>query len=457
MNAKLLDLAHGEASLDLLDPSPNFAADEPYLESRRELGTSELLTFQAHEFGALTAAGMMQISGRLTPELVRRALDWLQDDHAILRAHIVKKGLAFRAGPPFVYRRVFFETEGTTRIPLRSIIDPDPGAGLRLLQEELRHPIPSKGRNPRMRVTLVRPSEDADTAQLITCSDHTISDVQSAMGSLDQLLKFFADPDGVKRPRGRQAPLPPALEAVLPPKSNRGGAYEPLIRLPVARLKKTAVGSAVATRTLAIDATETLKAQARARRTTIHGAVAAAIFQAIHEQFGLTELTCLSSVDLRRLCKPAIPSHIYGCYVDLLRTRHRIDAPFWSIAKDVAGKLLTSLARDHATASMLRWPTWTQVFTETLPLIANRFRADGLVLTTGGEVELGRKYGAFTLEGMTGMVSQEVLGAGFFGIALERGGAMEIMLCYAPHCMAMADAEAVAERTAEILSDLPKE
>jgi hypothetical protein len=457
VNAKLLELAVGESSFDLRDPSRKSRAEGPNLESRRELGTSELLTFQAHAFGALTAAGMMQISGRLTPELVRRALDWLQDEHPILRAHIVKKGVGFMPAPPFVYRRVFFETEGTERIPLRSIIDPDPQAGLRLLQEELRHPIPSSGRNPRMRAILVRPSEDADTAQLITCSDHTIADVQSAMRSHDQLLRFFADPDGIARPSGRQAPLPPALESVLPPKSNRSGAYEPLIRLPVARFPKSDVGSAVATRTLELAATQTLKADARAHRTTVHGVVAAAILHAIHTHFGLDEMSCLSSVDLRRLCKPAIPAEIYGCYVDLLRTRHRIDAPFWTLARDVSGKLLTALARDHASASVLKWPTWPMILTETLPLLANRLRADGLVLTTGGEVELGRKYGAFTLEGTTGMVSQEVVGAGFFGIAIERGGVMEIMLCYAPHCLAKADAEAVADLVAATLSNLPAE
>jgi hypothetical protein len=277
------------------------------------------------------------------------------------------------------------------------------------------------------------------------------------MRAHDELLRFFADPDNIPPPRGRQAPLPPALESVLPPKSNRGGAYEPLIRLPVARLPKSHVGSAVATRTLESAATQTLKAEARAHRTTVHGVVAAAILRAIHTHFSIDEMTCLSSVDLRRLCKPAIPAELFGCYVDLLRTRHRIDAPFWAVARDVSGKLLTALARDHANASVLKWATWPMILRETLPLLANRLRADGLVLTTGGEVELGREYGAFTLEGTTGMVSQEVIGAGFFGIAIERGGAMEIMLCYAPHCLAKADAEAVADLVAATLSALPPE
>jgi hypothetical protein len=457
MNAKILEPASGESTRERYRAGGAAQRTPARLESRRELGTSELLTFQAHEFGALTAGGMMQISGRLTPELVRRALDWLQDEHPILRAHVVKKGWGFTGSPPYLFRRVFFETAGTERIPLRSIIDPDPGAGRRMLQEELRHPIPSSGRVPRMRATLVRPSEDADTAQLITFSDHTIADVQSAMRSLDQLLRFFANPDAVPPPRGRQAPLPPALESVLPPKTDRGSPYEPLIRLPVARRPKSAIGSAVATRTLERDATETLKAQARAHRTTVHGVVAAAIFTAIHRHFGLREMSCLSSVDLRRLCKPRVPPEVYGCYVDLLRTRHRIDAPFWTIARDVANKLLTALARDHASASVLKRPTWRMILTETLPLLTNRLRADGLVLTTSGEVELGRRYGDFTLEDMTGMVSQEVMGAGFFGIAIERGGALEFMLCYAPHCLAPADAEAVADLTAAVLSHLPTE
>jgi hypothetical protein len=99
----------------------------------------------------------------------------------------------------------------------------------------------------------------------------------------------------------------------------------------------------------------------------------------------------------------------------------------------------------------LRLPTWTMLKAELVPLIRSGFRADGLVMTTAGEVNLGRSYGDIVLEDMSGMISQEVVGAGFFGYALERQGALEITLCYATHCLSAASAAAVADTAAASL------
>ena len=414
------------------------------VEDERELGAAESLTNQAHLFGALMAGGLLKIKGRLTPDLVRRGLDWLQDEHPILRAHLVRKGVKLSASLPFIQPRLSFDTHGTARIPLRSVIDPDPGAGARVFQEELREAIPI-GPLPRIKAALVRPSENADTAELITCVDHTIADAQSAMYSIGQLLEFFADPDGAPPPRGLQSRLPPSLDSVLPEKSDSGRPYEPMIRLPIANLPKTGVGTAAERRIFGRNVTEVVKAQAKAHRTTVHGLVTAAILKGIHARFGMPEMTVLSSVDLRRQCRPPIAAETYGCFIDVVRTRHRIDAPLWTLAQDVAFGLITTLARDHKSASALRAPDWQMLKGELIPLIRNRFRGDGLVITTAGEINLKRDYGPFTLEDMTGLISQEVIGAGFFGMIMEREGALEVALCYAPHCLAQADAVAVAD------------
>src|SRR3954469_10535691 len=111
------------------------SADAPR-EDRPELGTAEGLTSQAHLYGALMAGGLLKISGRLTPELVRRGLDWLQAEHPILRAHLVRKGIKIATRPFQIKPRALFDTRGTSPIPLRSIIDAGPGAGWRVFQEE---------------------------------------------------------------------------------------------------------------------------------------------------------------------------------------------------------------------------------------------------------------------------------------------------------------------------------
>lgn len=435
-------------------PTPPDAA-HGRLEDARELGTSEWLTFQAHQFGALLAGGILRISGApLSPELVQRGLDWLQDEHPILRAHAVRRGLGFTKSPPYVYRRVFFETRGTLPISFRSIIDPDPAAGARILQEELLRPIPV-GPLPRMRVVLVRPSETAHTAELICCVDHTIADALSGMMAMRQLLEFFADPEGVRPPRGRQSRLTPDVDTLLPKRGSGGRPYEPIMRLPVARFRGVAVQSAIERRSFSKAETDLIKSQLSAHRTTLHGLVAAAILGGIHHQFGLTEMTCLSSVDLRKQCRPPVPTDTFGCFIDLLRTRHRIDQPLWALSRDVAFKLITALARDHAGASVMKRPTWKLLWTETLPMLKNRLRGDGLILTTAGEIDLGMKFGPYTLEDMTGLVAQGKVGAGVFGMVVERLGELEVSLCYAPHCMATGDAAAIADHAAASLRNLP--
>lgn len=434
----------------LASPSPA----EDRLEDARELGPAEALTNQAHLLGALMAGGLLKISGPLTPELVRRGLDWLQDEHPILRAHVVRKGLSFSTSLPYVQPRAYFVTKGTEPIPLRLAIDPDPAAGDRVLQEELRKPIPV-GPLPRMKAALVRPSEHAEIAQLIFCVDHTIADVQSAMHSIGQLLEFFADPDSAPPPRGRQSRLPPALDTLLPPKTDSGRPYEPMIRLPATKSPKTGIGTAVDRRRFSKAETGAIKSQVRSHRTTIHGLVSAAVLKGIHERFGLPEMTVLSSVDLRRQCRPAVPRETYGCYIDVLRTRHRIDQPLWALSQDVAFGLITALARDHQSASALSPPSWAMLRAELVPMIRTGFRGDGLVITTAGEINLRTEYGPFRLEDMTGMIAQETMGAGFFCMVMEREGALEVSLCHAPHCLPKGDAAAVADGVDQTLRNLP--
>jgi hypothetical protein len=185
----------------------------------------------------------------------------------------------------------------------------------------------------------------------------------------------------------------------------------------------------------------------------LHGWLTGAVLKAIHERFCLDEMTCLSSVDLRRLAKPTPPDDTFACYVDLLRTRHRIDVPFPSLARDVSFKLIGALARDRASASVIKVPSWKALASEAIPLVANRFRADGLVMTTAGDSKLARNSGPFILEDMMPMVSQTRAGGGLFCIALERDQELELNFCYAADCLSVDDANALADRSVGILRE----
>ena len=109
-------------------------ADDRAAEAR-DLSDGERLLHMIHSVGGLIATTTMHVRGPLTEALLRRALDWLQRRHGILRAHIRWRGYGFSRKFPNIHRRLVFETEGTTGIPLTMTRD------WRELRRQLRTPI----------------------------------------------------------------------------------------------------------------------------------------------------------------------------------------------------------------------------------------------------------------------------------------------------------------------------
>src|SRR5262245_30570337 len=119
----------------------------------RPLGEQERLFHQLHQIGALVASGAMHVHGPLTPELVRKAYNWLQRQHPILNAHIRYEGFGRMSIPPFFYPIPWFDTRGTTEMPIKVVTDPNPDAWKAILAAENKKPIRS-GKHPRQRMTI---------------------------------------------------------------------------------------------------------------------------------------------------------------------------------------------------------------------------------------------------------------------------------------------------------------
>lgn len=416
----------------------------------RPLGEQERLLNYLHAYGGLIVLQVLHVRGRLDPAQVRAALAWLQTQHPILRAHIRKGELVFRRLPPFVYRQPYFDTEGTTEVPLYVVEDRDPEAWRRVLARELRTPIKT-GKTPRIRVTLVRQAADDDLTHIVICADHSTLDAQSGNMLSRQLLEYLADPRlaGAKTPVHET--LPPPLESGLPKKSHGGGKYQPALRLPKLNVPEPKRETRVLTYHLGANATAELKAAIKTNRTTLHGAVTAAFLTAMRQLHGVAAMTTLTTVDLRRLMKPSLPQETYGCYIDILRTRHDIADDFWATARDVSFRLITTLAKDQEAASIMKLPEWEVYNKEAWPTITHNRRIDGLAVTTAGESGLERHYGAYTLEDVTMAVSLDMFGPSLFAIASERLGGIDFSTGYAADAMSDADAAALNNRSIAIL------
>ena len=414
----------------------------------RKLGEQERILHYMHPYGGLMPLQVLHIRGALDGDLVARGLDWLQRQHPMLRAHVRYGGLVFLKKPPFVYRQPYFETEGTTKIPLRILDAPWED----VLTDEMSKPMPST-RSPRLRVTLVRDRADPEMNHLIFCGDHATMDAYTAHLISRQLLEYFADPAVMELKFQVNDRLPPPLEAGFPKKPDSGmKGYEPALRLPRQHVPGAKRATRVIARRLDAAATDALKAAAKANRTTLHGAVTGAFLLAMHQHYGIDRMTCVSSVDLRRLLRPPLPPETYGCYIDVLRTRHDLGPDLWPIARDVSFKLVTALAKDHEAASLLKLPGWEALAAEIWPTMTHNRRIDGLGITTAGDSGLGYRFGNHTLEGVTMGVGIDFVGPSILVLGAERLGALDVTVSYATGALPAADATELVDLALAVLT-----
>lgn len=417
----------------------------------RRLGEQERLLNYLHAYGGLIALQVLHLRGqRLEALQVKQALAWLQDQHPILRAHVRSGEWVFRGVPPFAYRHPYFETAGTTEVPFRLIDNEDPEFWRTILAKELRTPI-RRGKTPRLRVTLVR-QKDAGRCQIIICADHATLDAQSGNMLSRQLLEYLADPEAARARKPIHQTLPPPLESGLPVNAREAGkGYEPALRLPKLKVPKPRRETRVVSIHLPADAAATLAATIKSNRTTLHGAVTGAFLMAMHERYGVASMTTLTTVDLRRLMRPALPQETYGCYIDILRTRHDITDDLWTNARDVSFRLIGALAKDRAAASVMKLPGWEVYARETWPTLTHKRRIDGLAVTTAGDSGLKNQYGPYTLEDVTMAVSLDMFGPSIFVIASERLGGIDFSTGYAADAMSDEDARALSDRAIALL------
>ncbi|MEO7221242.1 MAG: hypothetical protein ABIY37_02110 [Devosia sp.] len=419
--------------------------------SSRELGEQERLLNYLHRFGGLIVLSVLHIRGRLDRTLLQDALDWIQDQHPILRAHITYGRIVFRSLPPFAYRHPSFVTQGTTKIPLSVVENPNPHLWRQILARELRSPI-RRGANPRLRVTLVRTSGDAELSHVIVCADHAIIDAHSANMLSRQLLEYLADPEEARRRVPPHSALPPPLEALLPTKTDSGTrGYEPAIRLPKRPNPNARMETRILSRRLDPEEADRLRVAIKTNRTTLHGAITAAFLLAIRQRYGLEAMSVLTTIDLRRLMKPTLPEGTYGCYIDIVRTTNPIGTDFWKTASEVSFRLIATLARDQGPASILKLFDWEVYRKEIRGMTIQNRRIDGLAVTTAGESGLRSRYGAYELEDVTMAVSLDFFGPSLFVIATERDGGIDLSIGYSASAISDEEVSGLTDSAASLL------
>ena len=418
----------------------------------RPVGEQERIFHYLHEMGGLVPTGCTHIRGPLTPDLLQRGFNWLQRQHPIFNSHIRYEGRAWRSVPPFIYPIPWFDTRGTLPVPIRVVTDPDPEAWRKIQADEAKIPI-GKGKQPRIRIVLVRTHEGADLHHMVLTMDHAIADAQAGSMLFDQLFKYLADPEAMEKLPIAQIGLPPSLEEGLPRKPDSGTKpYQPAIRFPKTDVPNPVKASLSVERRIGANVAEQLRGQLRAHRTTMHGAIGAAFLMATREKFALDEMTILSTVELRRMMKPPLPITAFGCYIDILRTHHDITRDFWAMAADLSFKLISTIARDQESASIMKLATWEMIRKEAIPTMTHRRRLDGIAITTAGESYGVQNYGAFTIEPGSGGVTIDMFGPSLFIVTIETEGAIDLRVGYPGDALSTEDAVDLTDRAVAALT-----
>lgn len=378
----------------------------------------EILNRCAGSFNILTIS---RIKGYLNEDIVSIALNLLQKRHPRLKSRITGTldNLCF--------------ADGTEKIPLRVVEQQHSEQYLEVIVEELNKPIESdKGL---ARLVLINSSEN--TSYLLTILHHAISDALSTVQLHSEILTYCNKiAAGQIEDNIQELPPLPNIQKLFP-KSMQGnlGLIKTILSLVKFKFKRVdncpqtmsfekcvpieSRSTGMVYRKLNKDATTQLVTVCRNEKTTVQGALCAALLFAAARiiRDGNKEnlfLSCHSSIDLRRRFEPQVNHENLGILALGFTSLHNVDinTPFWDLARDVKHQLEVGLKSEDIFSSVLISRKIYESF------LSRPYEAPVTVAVTNiGRVDIKNDYGLFKLEEISFVSSQAVFG-GFFGAAV---------------------------------------
>jgi Condensation domain len=376
---------------------------EPAHKASRSLGALEHLFWLLDQNRPVHFAVTALISGKTSPRDWRRALDRLQERHPILSACIDGKP----GGIPS-FRRV-----DNAPIPLRIVEDEPELRWESEAGEELATRFkPSEA--PLIRAVLIQGA--SDEAAFILIAHHSIADGLSLAYAMRDTLDAIA---------GRcLEPLPslPAQDDIMDVSGSPADGREPsqaqALKPAVYRPNDDARPTVKGLR-LSQDLTSNLRDRARRERTTVHGALCAALVLASREVFTEwrdTPLRIMSPINVRPLIDVG-----ESCGVFVSATTSLFDGEakdFWDLARDARNNIVANQTREYIAAglSAFRQVVGTGAEVATAAEFAAQVFANEIMVTNLGSLSFDQRFGPVTLKALfgpavlTGFEGQQTIG-----------------------------------------------
>ncbi len=388
-----------------------------------------------------------QIEGTLTPDILQQALNLVQKRHPMLQVHIVDL-------PDGTY----FQSVGTLKIPLRFIDKQHEYQWLNIAESEL-HQKFSALCEPLCRVTFLRSSTSNGISEIIATFHHAITDGMSCMCFIHDLLSYCQQiADGEHISEVATMELLPPLENLLASSLTHQNKVEetpekthkeiPIPKLIIeGEVPPSQRRTRLVTRILSPEMTLKLKERYKQEKTTIHGALCAAMLLGT-AKIAFTDtphsLSCGSSVNVRKFCEPEVNDEYIGDFALVVTEHHTLDQTtnFWDLARECKSKISYSISRGFPIQDKLR-----NLDKDLIIKISEEQngRNEALHISNLGQTKFLNEYGIFKMKSLYFVPGVHLMGACLWlGVVTFH----EQVFCSFAHVVPV-----VSAKTAELLAD----
>lgn len=374
----------------------------------------EVLNRRASSSNVIT---ICRITGPLSEQIIRQALDLIQCRHPRLNSRIVGE-----------LDSLYFQS-GAMRIPLHVVEKQHNEQWQEVVLQELNQKIESD--KCLMRAVVVCIKSEKNVSHLLTTIHHAISDRSSSNRLHSEILTYcqkIASGEPIEQVASLP-PLPPLQELL--PKSMQGfrgvvNAWSFLSRDLFKRVWHRPETSDVEKcvpielrrcgmihRRLNEEQTAQLVDCCRKKKTTVQGALCAAmLFAAARKISGCKKtdvrVSCNSHINLRKRLNPVVTDENMGVLASSITSFHtlRTNILFWDLARHVRQQLEAGLKSNDIFTKL----SFSKKFYESYLDRPNKKRLWTVSITNIGRVNIPQIYGPFELEEINGVVANAAFG-----------------------------------------------